>query len=295
MASSAASTPTFDRSLRLGIEEAELILNWYGDRPQGNRLMLDVGAHRGSSTKPFAKAGWRVHAFEPDEANRTVFDRILKDFDNVTVDTRAVSNVDGEDVTLYDSEESSGISSLIAFVDSHKPSATVKTVRLDTFIRDAGIEEVDFLKIDTEGYDLMVLQGFPWDRFTPEMVLCEFEDKKTEHLGYHTSDMIGFLSDRGYDVVISEWHPIERYGVKHSFARLSVYDGTLPPKSAWGNLIGVRDAATALQFVDEAPDLVHRRNARGRALFATARFEAWRFARRLRRARSRSTVRSRAS
>ncbi len=39
-------------------------------RERAPGVMVDVGAHYGSSLRPFAKDGWRVFAFEPDPANR---------------------------------------------------------------------------------------------------------------------------------------------------------------------------------------------------------------------------------
>ncbi|MBT5137879.1 MAG: FkbM family methyltransferase [Acidimicrobiaceae bacterium] len=268
-------SPIFPRSLLVGIEEADFVRRWFATQPTEPREMLDVGAHRGSSTKPFAVAGWRVHAFEPDPANRAVFERQLQGFDNVTVDERAVGDVDGDEVTLYESEESSGISSLVPFVDSHTPATTVETVRLDTFTDDAGVARVDFLKIDTEGFDLMVLRGFPWGRFSPAAVLCEYEDNKTSNIGYTTKDMLDFLVAKGYTVVVSEWHPIERYGVTHAFKQLSVYDGSVPYSTSWGNLIAVPDPHLAARFVRDAYQILRPRHDPGDARTARLAFNAW--------------------
>ena len=35
-------------------------------------VMIDVGAHHGSSLKKFAEAGWKIYAFEPDKNNRKI-------------------------------------------------------------------------------------------------------------------------------------------------------------------------------------------------------------------------------
>ena len=89
----------------------------------------------------------------------------------------------GEKVPFYVSEESTGISGLSAFRDSHVAIGHVETVAL----RDvADIDRVDLLKIDTEGYEKFVLEGFPWERLRPSVVVAEFEDAKTKPLGYDT-------------------------------------------------------------------------------------------------------------
>jgi FkbM family methyltransferase len=276
MVLSPSSTPTFPRSLRVGLEESNLVFRWFADQLRRDRVMFDVGAHHGTSSQAFAERGWRVHAFEPDPGNRAGFERRMAAFGNVTVDPRAVSETDGDDVTLYKSEESSGISSLVPFVESHRAAVTVQTVRLDTFIMEAEIDRIDFLKIDTEGFDLMVLRGFPWDDFTPDVVLCEYEDKKTDHLDYRTGDMLSLLEEQGYSILISEWHPIERYGITHSFARLRLFGGEVPPTESWGNIIAVRDIEIARRMVRDSIKVLEPRADDEEARLAKIGFDVWR-------------------
>ena len=96
--------------------------------------------------------------------------------------------------------------------------APVDTTTLADFCSEGSIETVEFLKIDAEGFDLMVLKGVPWAQVNPEVILCEFEDKKTKPLGYDYEDLANFLLRRGYTLVISEWHPPIRYGATHASA-----------------------------------------------------------------------------
>ena len=85
-------------------------------------LMLDVGAHHGSSLSPFSKAGWEIHAFEPDPINRQhLIKRFGKD-DKVTINPVAVDETGDEYLPFYTSEESTGISSLNNFRDTHQRS-----------------------------------------------------------------------------------------------------------------------------------------------------------------------------
>ncbi len=44
----------------------------------------------------------------------------------------------------------------------------------------------------------------------------------------------------GYVVFVSEWHPIIRYGVSHSWRRLDRYPCTQINPKGWGNFIAVR-------------------------------------------------------
>jgi FkbM family methyltransferase len=199
--------------------------------------MVDVGAHHGGALEAFAQSGWSVHAFEPDPSNRAELMSGPGRMPSVHVDSRAITEIDGDQLELFTSDVSSGISTLTAFHPSHHATATVETVRLDTYL--ARIDRVDFLKVDTEGHDLFVLKTFPWSRLKPQALVCEFEDRKTVPLGYGYRDLAQFLVDQGYVVLVSEWYPIVEYGLSHRWRAMHRYPHQLASADAWGNLIAV--------------------------------------------------------
>ena len=206
------------------------------------RVMVDVGAHFGGTSVPFCKDKWRVLAFEPDSMNREKLVEALRPFPAATIDVRALSNTEKDAVTFYRSAVSTGISGLSAFDASHVAAGdTVPMTTLAKALAEHGVDSVDFLKIDTEGFDKFVLEGVPWDRIRPTVIVCEFEDHKTKPLGYSFVDIAQYLVDKGYTVTVSEWMPIVRYGVRHDWNRFQVFPCKLGSPAAWGNLIAVRD------------------------------------------------------
>jgi FkbM family methyltransferase len=214
------------------LDEVLILFHVIGGTPG---TMLDVGAHQGSSAAPFLDRGWAVHAFEPDPANRAILSSRCP---GAKIDPRAVSEVDGEEVSLFTSDVSTGISTLSPFHTTHTPTATVHTVRLDTYLRERGVEHVDFLKTDIEGFDLFALRTFPWKSQHPKAVVCEFEDNKTTRLGHDVHDIAQFLVQHSYSVVVSEWEPIAEYGTRHKWRRFVRYPTPIAGDS-WGNLIAV--------------------------------------------------------
>ena len=233
----------FDRARAAHYDETECIAELYSGGLVG-KMMIDVGAHHGWALAPFLAKGWTIYAFEPDEKNRTqVLERLANHKNKVlvTLDTRCVSNKSRKGVPFYRSEQSTGISGLSAFHESHAEAQRVDTVTLAEFLADKPLSTVDFLKIDTEGHDLFVLQGFPWERAKPAVIECEFEDTKTVPLGYTFHDLARFLVDKGYSVYVSEWHPIIRYGIRHDWNRLVRYPCELADNKGWGNLLAFRD------------------------------------------------------
>ena len=213
-------------------------------------IMCDVGAHHGYSLIPFAKAGWQVFAFEPDSENRALLLKNTSMLPTVSVDNRAVSDEVIESASFFTSNVSSGISTLSAFLPSHETTYTVSTTTLSSFFEEHALNRVDYLKIDTEGYDLMVLNGVPWGQTEPRVILCEFDEAKTEKLGYTHTTMADFLIAKGYRVIVSEWRPIVRYGEQHSWRGYFTYPHQLHHEKAWGNLIATNDVALYQLFLE---------------------------------------------
>ena len=218
------------------------------------RVMVDVGAQFGESFTPFRREGWRVLAFEPDPDVRKQEALMAQACAGVEIVHRAVSENACLAADFFASEVSTGISALAAFHESHRAVAKVEVSTLRVEAARAGLARVDFLKIDTEGHDLFVLKGFPWERreLYPRAVLCEYEDAKTRPLGYTWRDMADFLVGQGYLVLVSEWKPIVRYGVRHDWLGIHRYPDAKVNPDGWGNLIALSAADDVTWVMKEA-------------------------------------------
>ena len=220
------------------LDESLIVFDALGQR---RGLMLDVGAHHGNSLTPFAAAGWHVHAFEPDSANRAYLVRHHGDSPHVVIVPCAVSDEPGK-MTLYTSAESTGVSSLVPFTSGHQPAEEVEVITLADYLGQLQAPRVDFLKIDVEGYEQHVLDGYDW-AIKPRAIVLEFEDRKTVPLGYNWRDLADRLHGLGYMVMVSEWYPPVRYGVEHRWRRFATYPCDLADSHATGNLIAFQDVS----------------------------------------------------
>ncbi|MDZ4679290.1 MAG: FkbM family methyltransferase [Saprospiraceae bacterium] len=236
---SALKTKLLDWRFGKAIQETDLVYNLF----KGSsfpKTMIDVGAHFGDILEKFAKDGWVVFAFEPDPANRKLLEGLCSGYPAVKIFAQAVSDLDAPEMALYTSRESSGISSLTAFHESHVSALRVPVTTLKTTLSQHPMPAITFLKTDAEGFDLKVLQGFDWENHAaPECIVCEFEDGKTKLLGYMLSDMVDFLEKKGYRCLISEWHPIKRYGIRHQWKAFRG-DPAAVSADAWGNILAVK-------------------------------------------------------
>ena len=245
--------PGEPRDAHAVVNETAVIAEMLADRIGSSHTMLDIGAHHGGSASYLDNLGWTVYCFEPDPKNRKKLVARLGKRPNVKIDTRAVSDKPANGVSFFTSRESPGISGLLSFRETHVETGKVDVTTIAEISTDRGIEKVDFLKIDVEGFDFNVLKGVPWDKLKPDVIEAEFEDAKTLKLGHTYNEVCEYLVARGYAVYLSEWHPIVRYGIAHDWRQVVKWPSPLASKNAWGNILAFREdpgleaVATAFQ------------------------------------------------
>jgi FkbM family methyltransferase len=229
------------------VDEVWLVHEMYR-RQRKTGFMVDVGAHFGNELAMFVDMGWSVLAFEPDNKNRVRLEERFGGHPRVQIDRRAVSNKVDQGLKFFTSDVSTGISGLSAFHESHEAQQTVEATTLAAAFAEYEIERVDFLKTDIEGFDLFALRGIDWNGPTPDVIVCEFENRKTVPLGYDLPDMVEYLNARGYGITISEWFPIVDYGMNHQWKKFTSTVEDVDP-TGWGNLIAFkeRDEFSALK------------------------------------------------
>lgn len=232
------SSVSCTRSDQVTVDETAVVAYLLRDQRGPNNVMLDVGAHFGTSAAEFAKLDWRIVCFEPDPKNRAKLWSRFGGSAQISIDPRAVGERAESARPFFASEESTGISGMLKFRDTHHEVAKVEVTTVADAMKTYGLRRIDFLKIDVEGYDFAVLKGVPWDGIAkPGVIECEFEDSKTSLLGHTIDDMAAFLMAKGYVVYVSEWHPIIRYGTRHDWRRVFRYREAKTLPDAWGNIL----------------------------------------------------------
>ena len=225
------------------LDEAALMLALARFQTTAPGRLVDVGAHRGGVLAPFAEAGWSVLALEPEAANHAALRTRAAGWPAVTVARLALSDAPAESAALYTAPDSTGVATLSPFLDSHRETDRIPVDTLTAVLDRHGIDRADVLKVDAEGWDLRVLLGLDWDRWRPRLVMAEFENAKTLRLGHSMGDLVALLEGRGYTVLVSEWHPVIRYGTRHDWRRLTPWppgdDEPLHDPDGWGNLFAL--------------------------------------------------------
>jgi FkbM family methyltransferase len=170
------------------------------DRP---RCMVDVGACHGAMAEPLLARGWMAELLEPDPAAREVLERNLAGHAaRIRVHAIAAGRQSADAVEFHQSAIQ-GLSGL-----SESPfGATANVLRvpsitLKDFLAQREITDVDFLKIDAEGYDFDVLESLDFHRVKPELVLIEYGAHFARQTPAAVNAAIADMTARGYGALV---------------------------------------------------------------------------------------------
>lgn len=178
------------------------------------RVSLDIGANKGAYSYALLSCSQAVHAFEPNPKAFQTLSKWGADQQNLTLHNIALGNKNGQ-ATLRVPKTDTGYSNQMGSlnpvaVDGDHGQVTVDTKRLD----DLNIENVGFIKIDVEGFELQTLEGAAntIKRDRPNMVI-ELEER---HTNQPLPDLVGAVCDYGYQALVlidGVLTPFSRYDV----------------------------------------------------------------------------------
>jgi FkbM family methyltransferase len=191
---------TYDRALHNAIE----------DRVKPGMICMDVGANLGEMALHMAsKVGSQgmVYAFEPVPH---VYQRLLTHIAR----NRCGRNVQAFDLALSDSnsrvllsftDPSADNQALGSIVNTHRSGLTrqadVQTCTLDHFVAEYGIPRIDFMKVDIQGAEWLLLQGGQqvFSRLAPEL-LMEISPSDLCQIGRDSRQLAALLEGFSYEI-----------------------------------------------------------------------------------------------
>lgn len=167
----------------------------------GRGVLIDVGCHVGAWTDAALEVlrPSVVHAFEADPRLAAALEARYSANPLVVVNAMGMAEETGTQA-LFVNESARDISSMVAVEGSGLEPVDVPVVRGDEYAATSGIEAVDYLKIDTEGFDWHVLRGFS-GLFGPSLAAVQFEYNEWNIRSRHLlADFYELLEPHGYRI-----------------------------------------------------------------------------------------------
>jgi len=166
---------------------------------KNKRTALDIGANVGLWSRDLVKHFEQVIAFEPVAMFRECLERNVT-ASNIVIESVALGDTEGQ-VNMIITEGNTGHT----HVDPNSVNGDTKIIRLDSL----NLQNVDYIKIDCEGFEYRVLQGAKETikRCRP-VVVIEQKPHEMYSKDYGQFAAIGLLEDWGMvrlDQVKDDW------------------------------------------------------------------------------------------
>jgi FkbM family methyltransferase len=145
-------------------QEIKMVLQLLNKQPI---LAIDIGGNIGDYTQELRRINpdLEIHIFEPSDTNIIKLNERFKNDFNINILPFAVSNASGT-ATLYSNESGSGLGSLAKrrldhFNIAFDTTEAVNTIRFEDYWNTKlDKRNMDIVKIDIEGHELIALEGF---------------------------------------------------------------------------------------------------------------------------------------
>ena len=142
----------------------------------------------------------RVYAFEPDPQTFALLERNVRwnGFTNVVLEPKAVSSEAGT-LRLYQAEKNKGDHRIFEMDGEQRAFVDVESVALDDYFAGRHASP-DFVKIDTQGAEMAILQGMTGIlEATPDLVMAvEYWPRGLHSFGVEPGDLLTLLESNGF-------------------------------------------------------------------------------------------------
>lgn len=139
------------------------VFDYIEEQEKRDLVIFDVGSNNGQYLEHllsfFKHRKMTYYCFEPDPVAYGHLANFVNGKPGVSIFNLAFGGEQGV-MTLYQNNSGSVGSSLVSLDDKpNQQKVDVQVSTLDLFCKERGIEKIDFLKVDTEGFEAEVLKG----------------------------------------------------------------------------------------------------------------------------------------
>ena len=153
-------------------------------------MVIDAGANTGLYSMLAATVAHKgkVYAFEPDAKNYSLLQKNTAGYENIHTYNLGLGDTETHK-TFFASDYSGEYSH---FIDNGMPldelakegkQIDVSVTTIDDFVKKNNIQKVDFIKMDTEGYEAKILEGArdTISKFKPQIGMSAYHHSEDKH------------------------------------------------------------------------------------------------------------------
>lgn len=189
---------------------------------QKEKIGIDVGACIGESLYQF-NGYTKVYAIEPGPEEFSKLASVAGDHVICIEGAVGLKNEDVEFITYWNGRFSSFLEfnkdedfykhceETTGSFDDFKEKITVKSFRLDTFINENNIKEIEYIKIDTQGTDLDVVKSLGDKISIVKKILLEVQLKELYKGASKKKEVLSYMSDNNFSLVENNDHHENEY------------------------------------------------------------------------------------
>ena len=179
--------------------ELEIVKKYLKKYPTLNNTFIDVGGHIGTTSLPYSRLFKNGISFEPNKKSFNYFLQNLKinNINNVTLYNQGVYN---KTTTCNVIKHAGGNSGCFYIQECDKNDINaIEVIKLDDLC--INNINIDFIKIDTEGSELYVLEGSIdlINKYKP-LIQVETNECSDKYFGYNKDKIFDFMKHNGYKV-----------------------------------------------------------------------------------------------
>jgi FkbM family methyltransferase len=189
-----------------GIDELILFSFYYANRKRYKKT-LDLGANIGLHTLVMKKLGFQVTSYEPDSVHLTQIEKVMK-LNNLSTEgltPRAISDKSGIMEYIRVLGNTTG-SHLIGSKEDVYGATEIVSVEVDDILEVLNKGKFDFVKMDVEGHEVVLLNRITAQSITSTEIMLEIGSEK------NAKDVFAILSDKRIPAYAQKlnWARVER-------------------------------------------------------------------------------------
>jgi FkbM family methyltransferase len=221
-------------------------LHFFLEHCRGDMTLVDVGANIGLYTAlamHTLTAGGRIVSVEPRPQTFTFLERNIASNQTPSGPTvnsfRLAASSEAGTRTLFQNPENKADNRVYVSDDFKWETTEVESRPLDDVLTEQGIREINFLKMDVQGYEQMVLGGMKHTlrRSTNVILMTEFWPKGLREAGGDARTYLEELAELGFKLYELKERP------RGKLVPLADWDGFIRELAGrkYANLIGMKD------------------------------------------------------